>query len=326
MVKVSVIVPVYNSEKYISECIESILNQTYENFELILINDGSKDSSGDICKKYENQDKRVIYICKENGGVSSARNMGVQYAQGEYVTFVDSDDIIKPDMLEILMKSNSDFAMCGYKLYDDISNTVSNHFSCPYYLGSMHEFVLNIREYLSPPYLLGPCFKLFRKSIIVENNVIFPPELSYGEDAVFVLEYLVHCKTASISSYIGYSYRKHGSESLSGRFLTNKIDINYRINTLIDALLQKENVTERSKILAERLLECFVSYEKELICSVLSMQEKRTLFYAKYEEYKKQLGKPQRMAQRIVVWAGEYRIFYPLVYLFKIRGNICRKK
>lgn len=319
MVKVSVIVPVYNSEKYISECIESILNQTYENFELILINDGSQDSSGDICKKYENQDKRVLYICKENGGVSSARNMGIQYAKGEYVAFVDSDDILKSDMLKILMSGNSDFAMCGYELYDDISSTACEQFMCPTLCGTMSDLTNKIKNYISPPYLLGPCFKLFKKSIITENSIIFPPDLSYGEDAVFVLEYLAHCKTVSISSYIGYSYRKHGSESLSGKFLTNKIDINYRINTLIDALLQKENVTEKSKILAERLLECFVSYEKELICSVLSTQEKKALFYAKYEEYKKHFGKPQRMAQRIVVLAGKYRILYPLVYLFKMK-------
>ena len=184
----------------------------------------------------------------------------------------------------------------------------------------MHDLTHKIRDYLSPPYLLGPCFKLFKRSIITENNVIFPPELSYGEDAIFVLEYLMHCKTVSIFSYIGYSYRKHANESLSGRFLSNKIDINYRINTLIDALLQKENVAERTKILAERMLECFVAYEKELICSALSRQERRKLFYAKYEDYKKQLGKPQRMAQRIVIWAGKYRILYPVVYLFKMRG------
>ncbi len=320
MAKVSVIVPIYNSEKYISECIESILNQTYENFELILIDDGSKDSSGDICRKYENQDKRVRYIYKENGGVSSARNYGIQCAKGDYIVFVDSDDIVKLEMLEILLMNSCDFSMCGYELYDDISNTVSNQFSCPQLCGSIHELVQNIRNYLSPPYLLGPCFKLFRKSIITENGVIFPPELSYGEDAIFVLKYLAYCKTVRVSSYIGYSYRKHGNESLSGRFLTNKIDINYRIHTLIDNLLQRESIVERSKILAERMLECLVSYEKELICSSLSEQEKRKLFYEKYEYYKNQLGEPQRMAQRIVIWAGTCRMLYPLVYLFKMRG------
>lgn len=319
MAKVSVIVPIYNSEKYISECIESILNQTYENFELILIDDGSKDSSGDICKKYEYQDKRVRYIYKENGGVSSARNYGISCAKGDYIVFVDSDDIVKSEILEILLKNNCDFSMCGYELYDDISNTVSIQFSCPQLCGSMHELFQNIRDYLSPPYLLGPCFKLFRKSIVTENGVIFPPELSYGEDAIFVLEYLAYCKTVSISSYIGYSYRKHGSESLSGRFLINKIDINYRINNLIHGLLERENISNRKEVVSDRILECFVAYEKELVSSELSNKEKRKTFYEKFTCYAKELGKPKRLAQRIVVYAGKCRLCYPLVYLFKMK-------
>lgn len=317
---ISVVIPIYNSEKYLQQCIDSVLVQTYQNFELILVDDGSIDSSREICKKYELKDSRIRYIYKENEGVSSARNVGIRCAEGDYITFVDSDDIIKPEMFEILLKNNNDFAMCGYELYDDVSSTVCAQFTCLPLCGTMHDLIHKIKDYLSPPYLLGPCFKLFKKSIIIEHNVIFPPELSYGEDAVFVLEYLAYCKTMSISPYIGYSYRKHGNESLSGRFLTNKIDINYRINTLIDELLKKENVAERTKILAERILECFVSYEKELICSALSRKEKRKLFYAKFNYYKKQLGKPQRMAQWIVVWAGKYRILYPLVYLFKMRG------
>ena len=320
MAKVSVIVPIYNSEKYISECIESILIQTYKDFELILMDDGSKDASSEICKKYEAQDKRVRYIFKENGGVSSARNEGLRCANGEYIAFVDSDDIVKPEMLEILLNSNSDFSMCGYELYDDINNTIQIQFFCNRLCGIMHDLAQNIKKYISPPFLLGPCFKLYRKDIIIENNVIFPPELSYGEDAIFVLEYLAYCETVDISSYIGYSYRKHGKDSLSEKFLTNKIDINYRINMLIDALLQKEKVAERQQIVADRLLECLVAYVKELVNSSLSNKEKKKLFYEKYECYEKKLGKPQRFAQKIVIWAGKCKFCYPLMYLFKLKG------
>lgn len=320
MPKISVIVPVYNSEKYISQCVDSIMNQTFRDFELILIDDGSTDGSGEICRKYAFCDRRVRYIFKENGGVSSARNFGMRNAEGEFIAFVDSDDTVKADMLKTLAQNGCDFSMCGYELFDDTTNTVSTELFCDRLCGTVHDLAQNIKNYISPPFLLGPCFKLFKRSIITDNGVCFPPELSYGEDAIFVLKYLAYCKTVSVSPFIGYSYRKHGSESLSGRFLTNKIDINYRINTLIDKLLRRESIVERSKILAERMLECLVSYEKELICSSLSRQEKRKLFYEKYEYYKNQLGEPQRMAQRIVIWAGKYRILYPLVYLFKIRG------
>jgi glycosyltransferase involved in cell wall biosynthesis len=320
MAKISIIVPIYNSEKFISECIESILTQTYIDFELILIDDGSEDLSGTICKEYELQDQRVKYIYKANGGVSSARNEGIRYANGEYIAFIDSDDIVRPEMLKTLVKGNSDFSMCGYELYDDIRNTTSIQFPCVELCGTIHELAQNISEYTAPPYLLGPCFKLFKKNIIVDNDVIFPLELSYGEDAVFVLEYLTYCKTVSISSYIGYSYRKHGKESLSGRFLPEKIDINHRINNLIDVLLKKENIPLRKQIVADRLLECMVAYEKELICSSLTWKEKHKMFYQKFNCYKNQLGKPQRLAQWLIAWSGKYKICYPLVYLFKLKG------
>lgn len=320
MKKISVIVPIYNSEKYISECIESVLNQTYKNFELLLVDDGSKDSSGDICRKYEKQDDRIKYIYKENGGVSSARNHGVQIAAGEYIAFVDSDDIVKPEILETLIHGNSDFSMCGYELFDDISHTVSSQFSCPKLCGNLHDLAQNISDYLSPPYLLGPWVKLFRRDIILDNDVIFPPELSYGEDAIFVFEYLSHCRNVSIYPYIGYSYRRHGEESLSRKFLLNKIDINYRINRLIYALLRQENIFGQEQIVSNHLLECFVSYEKELIFSDFPERKKCKVFYEKYKYYKNQLGKPRRLAQRIVIWAGNCKLCYPLVYLFKLKG------
>lgn len=318
MAKVSVIVPIYNSEKFISECIESVINQTYKDFELILVDDGSRDSSGEICKKFELKDSRIRYIYKNNGGVSSARNEGLKYARGQYVAFVDSDDIVKPEMLEILLQNDTDFAMCGYELFDDADRTNRYKYSCNYLFGTMHDLAQNIGDYISPPFLLGPWCKLFRKSIIINNNVTFPVELSYGEDAIFVLKYLEYCDTVDISAYVGYSYRKHGKESLSGKFLEDKIDINFRINTLIGTLLQKEYIDEQL-ILADRLLECFVSYVKELIASSLTRYEKRKLFYDKYDRYKALMGEPQRMAQRIVIWAGKYKLLYPLVYLFGIK-------
>ena len=97
---ISIIVPVYNIEEYLPRCIESILNQTYNNLELILVDDGSKDKSGEICDAYAKKDNRVVVLHKENGGSSSARNAGIAIAKGEYLGFVDSDDYIEPDMYE----------------------------------------------------------------------------------------------------------------------------------------------------------------------------------------------------------------------------------
>ena len=102
--KVSIIVPVYNVEKYLDECVKSILAQTYSNIEIVLVDDGSKDTSGSMCDEYKKQDNRIVVVHKENGGLSSARNAGMENASGDYYIFVDSDDTISPDMVEEMVK------------------------------------------------------------------------------------------------------------------------------------------------------------------------------------------------------------------------------
>ena len=129
MSEISIIVPVYNVEKYLENCIESILNQTFKDFELILVDDGSTDNSGKICDIYEKKDSRIKVIHKNNEGLSSARNTGLDIACGKYVGFVDSDDSIHPKMYEVLYnlieKYKSDISCCNYKYTYDISN--QNH-------------------------------------------------------------------------------------------------------------------------------------------------------------------------------------------------------
>ena len=122
--KISVVVPIYNVEKYLEKCIKSILNQTYNNLEIILVNDGSTDNCLNICKKFEKIDKRIFVINKENGGLSEARNYGIDKATGKYITFVDSDDYIDEDYLEFLYKNliinNCDISICNPRIvYED---------------------------------------------------------------------------------------------------------------------------------------------------------------------------------------------------------------
>lgn len=117
--KISVIVPVYNAENYLSACLDSILSQTYQNFEIILINDGSKDASGQICDAYARKDERIRVVHQENHGVSHARNRGLELATGELISFIDSDDTLEPDMYELLVRvmqeHDADISHCGYK-------------------------------------------------------------------------------------------------------------------------------------------------------------------------------------------------------------------
>ena len=137
---ISIIVPVYKVEEYLDKCIKSILNQTYTNLEIILVDDGSPDNCGKICDEYAKNDKRIIVIHKENGGLSDARNKGIEIAKGEYIAFIDSDDYIEKDMFEILynlsVESHSDISMVSYK---EIQNEVI--------INENKEFTENIFEY-----------------------------------------------------------------------------------------------------------------------------------------------------------------------------------
>lgn len=132
MDKISIVVPIYNVEKYLRKCIDSILNQTYHNLEIILVNDGSTDSSGDICNEYKNKDERIVVIHQENKGMSSARNAGIEIATGQYIGFVDSDDYIEKDMYERLFQNiidyNADIAICGF-VFEENNKIVSKNFT-----------------------------------------------------------------------------------------------------------------------------------------------------------------------------------------------------
>ena len=114
---ISVIIPIYNVEQYLKECLESVINQTYRNLEIILVDDGSKDKSGKICDEYKNKDERIKVVHKENGGLSDARNAGMKIATGKYIQFIDSDDFIDKDMIEtlynLIIENEADISMCS---------------------------------------------------------------------------------------------------------------------------------------------------------------------------------------------------------------------
>lgn len=170
MVKISIIVPVYNVEKYLENSIESILNQTFKDFELILVDDGSTDNSGKICDIYEKKDSRIKVIHKNNGGLSSARNAGLDIACGKYVGFIDSDDSIHPRMYEILYdlikKYESDISCCNYKkIYDIFKDEYENVNSLEVIEISNIEAIKNLYDKEIGVKLVIACNKLYRKNL-----------------------------------------------------------------------------------------------------------------------------------------------------------------
>lgn len=215
MTKISVIVPVYKVEKYIGECINSILAQTFKDFELILVDDGSPDKSGEICDSYAKNDNRIKVFHKKNGGVSSARNFGIDKAVGEWLCFIDSDDTILPTYLEDfeLDKVKSDIYMQGYVKVKE-SRIIETHD----FTKCKESDFANILAYSEDNNIINsPCFKLYKSSIVNTNRVRFDIRTSYGEDHLFSLDYCRYISSAHFTLSHGYNYRISVGESLSHR-------------------------------------------------------------------------------------------------------------
>lgn len=208
--KISVIVPVYNAEKWLRRCVDSILAQTYTDFELLLVDDGSTDSSGAICDEYGTIDHRVRPFHKPNGGASSTRNLALDNAKGEWITFCDADDYVYPNWLDNFIKAgnldNYDIITQGLLCSRSISG--SNNSETSYSVQTCNSDILKYCEILFQANVLGYLvIKLFRKSIIDNNNIRFNEYIKLREDLVFFLEYCSHCNKEAISvSNIGYYY------------------------------------------------------------------------------------------------------------------------
>ena len=218
---ISVIVPVYNVEKYIRACLDSIINQTYQDLEILLIDDGSTDSSGAICDEYAGKDERIKVVHKENGGLSSARNMGLDIAQGEYVGFVDSDDIIAPEMYEKLLQTmqmrQTDVCMCGCKITNEEGTVLmEDGFPNKFYV------IDDILEEVVLPLKTAAWNKLYVRTSIGINR--FPQGKIHGEDLIFLLSFLTPQTTFSAIEEACYHYIKHSNTITTSRFSSRAFD------------------------------------------------------------------------------------------------------
>ena len=202
---VSIIVPVYNVEKYLKECIDSIVHQTYKNTEIILVDDGSKDSSGIICDNFQKENTNIKVYHKNNSGVSDTRNFGIKKATGKFITFIDSDDVIDNNFIEKMVnKSNDcDLVCCNYSFwYKD--KKIDNQFNN---VGIMDRESIK-KELFKKNSIKGySCNKLFKTSIIKDNNIEFSSEIKICEDLLFCFKYCQYINQAFIIEDNLYYYR-----------------------------------------------------------------------------------------------------------------------
>lgn len=232
---ISIIIPVYNCEDYLSDCINSVVSQDYNNWEIILVDDHSTDSSFQICKNYSGKFSNVKAIVNEKKGVSSARNFGIENVSGDYIVFLDSDDMLQKNALNalMLMVEGHEFGMGTYSsIY---TNGVREKHPIQPFEGKIQDFLPIIYNYILTPILQGPCWKIFKKDIIDKYQLRFPENMSYGEDAFFVYEYLLHIKTLKICDKDVYIYRI-SDISLSHGFKTVKFSTNLMLDGKVQHL------------------------------------------------------------------------------------------
>lgn len=204
---ISIIVPIYNAEQYLHRCIDSILAQSYTDFELLLIDDGSTDGSGAICDEYAAQDTRVRVFHKENGGVSSARNLGLDNAQGEYITFCDADDYVGEDWLAAYneaIASNVDMAIQGYYAIDG-DNTVEKKLQ-PCSGNSIETKRQLVADLFAQEVYYYLWVKLFRKGLLEAHQIRFDEQSVLGEDTQFISKYLEYVVSFKCIDSLGYYY------------------------------------------------------------------------------------------------------------------------
>lgn len=195
MPKISIIIPVYNSETTLHQCVDSILYQDYKDFEVLLIDDGSKDKSPAICDEYTEKDNRVKVFHKQNGGVSSARNLGLDYAKGDWITFVDSDDHVESNYLVDLTSIQSDLVIVGVHTFREA--LAREYYIYKYYISQSFEgkdLSLFLKKHISSLILRVPWAKFYKKKII--GSFRFHEDMKIAEDSCFVMDCL--CNVSSI--------------------------------------------------------------------------------------------------------------------------------
>ena len=242
--KVSIIVPVYKSEKYLKACLDSILAQSYSNIEVVIIDDGSPDGCPEICNAYLTTDKRCVVVHKKNGGVSSARNEGLKKATGDYIVFVDSDDTLPSDSIERLYKaiadSHSQYAAGaisnGKKTYPCFNSTIDFNNEAP-----------DLLQYLTAAGSYSPYAKIFITSIIQENNLYYNENLKCAEDALFIRQYLKYCRRIRLIPETVYYYNTQNTNSLSKKFYPEYSSYYMEKLKALDALMEKLKLTEEQK-------------------------------------------------------------------------------
>lgn len=249
MPSVSIIVPVHNAESYLFRCIESVLSQSYTDFELLLIDDGSTDNSKTVCDDYAAKDSRIRVYHKVNGGVSSARNKGLGEAKGEYIIFIDADDYVNTAYIENLMSSDSDLVITGAQRFNARNDSIAPLSTSSFNIEELPSH-WNTKSGINLIYCL-PIAKRFRSSIIQTNRIRFDENLFYSEDMLFNMRYLIHSNTCFELPSLDYMYRIEDI-TRNRKFKMSANDLAIHFTHINDGINDLEQITGSNSLLSVR--------------------------------------------------------------------------
>lgn len=266
--KLSIIIPIYNSEKYLDECINSILSQEFQDFELILVDDGSSDRSPLICDKYSKQDTRISVIHTKNGGVSKARNHGIERSTGIYIAFVDADDMVNPRMYSTLynkaIQTNSDLILCGYK---EIASSYSKDIKYNLPLEKMNrDHVIQqllYSDFIGNNIINSPCNKLYKRDIIIKSHLRFT-DRRRGEDWLFNIQYIELCSSAIYIDECLYHYRRNKTSAMSKCF-PEQYDLWLENRNVRRVIAQKYSFSVDWKMINNKWIPDVITYVSNLL-------------------------------------------------------------
>lgn len=331
---ISVIVPIYKVEPYLRQCLDSILAQTYKNIEVILVDDGSPDNCGAICEEYAEKYKNFIAVHKENAGLGMARNTGMKYMTGAYVMFVDSDDYLDPDLIEILFtaikKNGVDVSKsCGRNVYGDGRITYNMHYQDEVFPGNQAAKTFLLRTIGSSPEkkdMLGSAVwgSLYKTSPIKEYDIKFPSErVLISEDIIFNIEYMQYANGACTVSHIGYNYR-YNETSLTKSYRSDRFEACVRFHTyvknrLIELGYGSEDIYRLDKMLFSNTRSCIhwesVNKASKAISNIKQYCQNSIL----QETIKEYPVQKLKLNQRFFLFALKHKLAY-LLYLCTLAG------
>lgn len=310
---VSIIVPVYNTEQFLHQCIESIINQTYKNIEIILIDDGSTDKSGKICDEYAANDNRIKTIHNSNSGVSIARNIGLDNANGKYITFIDSDDYVEKNYIETLVNAietnNAELAICGIKEIRN-SNTKIRKIRGKL-TGIFYEDYYAIIDFLCVPFS-----KIFLREIIEKYAIRFNTELRYAEDEIFNIGYYKFVTNYTFTEKALYIYnRRLGTLSDKEKLRSNQQFLNYIYKLKIQkSIFDELEIKKKEQIIGEQIIRAirdFSNINDYMAFKSNTKNAKKYLYKTlKYNDFRKIL----------FILLLRINCYFPIFCLIKIRN------